>query len=108
MSKIDELTLREIREIRALFPTDAPLPVPLTPSAVVPGPYRVGDAVFVRTVTMHYTGRIVAIYPARSSSRTLRGSQIRAASPSPSRRARCPRSSPTPASASFRVGPSWT
>lgn len=53
MSKIDELTLREIREIRALFPTDAPLPVPLTPSAVVPGPYRVGDAVFVRTVTMH-------------------------------------------------------
>jgi len=26
MSKIDELTLREIREIRALFPADAPLP----------------------------------------------------------------------------------
>ena len=30
-------------------------------------PYHVGDAVFVRTVTYHYTGRIAAIYPGEIS-----------------------------------------
>ena len=30
--------------------------------AIAPSPYRVGDVVFVRTVTYHYTGRISAIY----------------------------------------------
>ena len=30
--------------------------------AIATSPYRVGDVVFVRTVTYHYTGRISAIY----------------------------------------------
>jgi len=30
--------------------------------AIAASPYRVGDVVFVRTVTYHYTGRISALY----------------------------------------------
>lgn len=45
-----------------LLPPIAPPPVPSSGSLPA-SPYHVGDAVFVRTVTYHYTGRISAIYP---------------------------------------------
>lgn len=66
MSRInlDDLTLREIREIQALFPPVAtPTLAVSASSGLAAHPYAIGDAVFVRTVTYHYTGRIVAIYP---------------------------------------------
>lgn len=66
MSRInlDDLTLREIREIQALLPpVAAPTPAVSASSGLAPHPYTIGDAVFIRTVTYHYTGRIVAIYP---------------------------------------------
>jgi hypothetical protein len=57
---IESLTLGQIRAIQALafgVPAAAsPLPSP-------PSPYNVGDNVFIRTVTYHYTGKIAAIYP---------------------------------------------
>ena len=61
MSRIDieSLTIREIREIQALLPSiDQP-----SRAAFVPHPYIVGDKVIIRTVTMHFTGRIAAVYP---------------------------------------------
>ena len=69
MSIIDvsDLTLRQIREIQNLLPPIAP-PVPAYESHGLPAsPYHVGDAVFIRTVTYHYTGRISAIYPGEIS-----------------------------------------
>jgi hypothetical protein len=59
MIDIESLTLGQIRAIQALafgVPAAAS-PLPAT------HPYMVGDAVFIRTVTYHYTGRIVAITP---------------------------------------------
>lgn len=69
MSIIDvsDLTLRQIREIQNLLPPVAP-PVPAyEPQGLPASPYHVGDAVFIRTVTYHYTGRISAIYPGEIS-----------------------------------------
>jgi hypothetical protein len=56
---IESLTLGQIRAIQALafgVPAAAS-PLPVT------HPYMVGDAVFIRTVTYHYTGKIAAITP---------------------------------------------
>lgn len=61
MLDIESLTLGQIRAIQALalgVPSIAASPPPIPPS-----PYNIGDAVFIRTVTYHYTGRISAIYP---------------------------------------------
>jgi hypothetical protein len=56
---MESLTLGQIRAIQALaFGVPSPV-VTIHP----PSPYNIGDAVFVRTVTYHYTGRISAIYP---------------------------------------------
>lgn len=60
---IDNLTLGQIRAIQALCGGMPAAPAALPSPAAAPHPYRVGDTVFVRTVTYHYTGRIVAIYP---------------------------------------------
>ena len=54
---MESLTLGQIRAIQALA-FGVPSPVVHGPS-----PYNIGDAVFIRTVTYHYTGRISAIYP---------------------------------------------
>jgi hypothetical protein len=53
---IESLTFGQIRAIQAACGV---------PSPVVhgPSPYGIGDAVFIRSVTYHYTGRISAIYP---------------------------------------------
>ena len=56
---IESLTLGQIRAIQALalgVPSIA-APPPVT------YPYHVGDNVFIRTVTYHYTGKIAAITP---------------------------------------------
>jgi hypothetical protein len=56
---IESLTLGQIRAIQALaFGVPAASSPPLALS-----PYNLGDSVFIRTVTYHYTGRISAIYP---------------------------------------------
>ena len=72
MSIIDvsDLTLRQIRQIREIQNLLLPIapPVPAYESHGLPAsPYHVGDAVFIRTVTYHYTGRISAIYPGEIS-----------------------------------------
>ena len=69
MSIIDvsDLTLRQIRQIREiqhlLPPIAPPGPAYEAHGSLPASPYHVGDTVFVRTVTYHYTGRISAIYP---------------------------------------------
>ena len=56
---MESLTLGQIRAIQALaFSVPAAASPPLALS-----PYNLGDSVFIRTVTYHYTGRISAIYP---------------------------------------------
>ena len=51
---IDELKVREIREIAQMVGCGG---------AKTGGPYRIGDKVLIRTVTMTQTGRIVEVYP---------------------------------------------
>jgi hypothetical protein len=57
---IESLTLGQIRAIQALA---FGVPAAASPPPILASPYHVGDSVFVRTVTYHYTGRISAIYP---------------------------------------------
>jgi hypothetical protein len=52
---INELTLGQIKEIQSLKLGD-------TSSAE--HPYAVGKNYFIRTVTHHYTGTLIAVYPA--------------------------------------------
>jgi hypothetical protein len=53
---IESLTLKQIREIQSL------LPLSTSPTATL-HPYKIGEKVIIRTVTMHYTGRIAGVYP---------------------------------------------
>ena len=55
---IESLTLGQIRAIQALA---FGVPAAAAPPPVYP--YMVGDSVFIRTVTYHYTGKIAAITP---------------------------------------------
>jgi hypothetical protein len=55
---LESLTLGQIRAIQALA-----FGVPAAAASPVTHPYHVGDAVFIRTVTYHYTGKIAAITP---------------------------------------------
>ena len=50
---IDNLTIRQAREISQLFGAPA--------AGEVPHAYPVGSSVFVRSVTHHYTGRLVRV-----------------------------------------------
>lgn len=61
---VSDLTLRQIRELQALMPTALP-PAPSSgPTGALPAhPYPMGEAVFIRTVTMNFTGRISAVFP---------------------------------------------
>ena len=56
---IESLTLGQIRAIQALA---FGVPAAATPLPVT-YPYHVGDNIFIRTVTYHYTGKIAAITP---------------------------------------------
>lgn len=51
---VEDLTIKQARELAAMFPTLDREPIPHHP-------YPVGEAVYIRTVTMHYTGRLVRV-----------------------------------------------
>ena len=58
---LETLNIKQLRELRAdidriLTPSPAPSPV-----GIPEHPYPVGKAVYVRTVTMHYTGMLVRV-----------------------------------------------
>lgn len=55
---VEDLTLRQIREVQGLVP-----PLANPNSTPAPHPYVIGESVFIRTVTYHYTGRVAAVYP---------------------------------------------
>ena len=56
---IDELTVKQLREIQALMPgLGAPMP---ERKESTPLPFKPGDAVLIRTVTMIQVGRVKAI-----------------------------------------------
>ena len=61
---LDDLTLGQIRELRALL---APHPGVAGVASITPveDPYRMflDQPVFIRSVTHHYTGRLVGVYP---------------------------------------------
>ena len=50
--EMDKLTIGEIKELRSLFNT----------SACSKHPYKIGEKYFIRTVTHHYTGKLVEVY----------------------------------------------
>lgn len=56
--QIDDLTLRDLRTIRDLFNKELGAPKQETIPA---HPYPTGENVFVRTVTMHFTGRLTRV-----------------------------------------------
>ncbi len=56
MIDIEQLTLGQIRELKQMF-SDCAVPVGKPKTHSLP----VGKKVFIRTVTMHYTGRIATI-----------------------------------------------
>lgn len=53
---IESLTLAQIRTIQALMLGSS------SPKQAASHPYVIGSSVFVRTVTMNFTGRLVAVY----------------------------------------------
>lgn len=57
---INELTIGQAREIASLL--GGVVGAEARATAAKSTPWRVGDAYFFRTVTMHWTGRIVAIH----------------------------------------------
>ena len=52
MSKLNELTLKEITQLASI----------LSGKGSLEHPYEVGKNYFIRTVTHHYTGHLVAVY----------------------------------------------
>lgn len=65
-SNIDELTIGEAKrriaeadELRKLLGLSVPAGAPM--SSGQSHSFKIGDAIFVRTVTHHYTGRLVAV-----------------------------------------------
>jgi len=50
--KLDELTIGEVKELRSLFE-----------DGVCGHPFQVGKNYFIRTVTHHLMGKLVAVYP---------------------------------------------
>lgn len=52
---IEDLTLKQIRELQSL------LGAPATPAPSKRLPIRVGVPLFIRTITAHYTGKVVAV-----------------------------------------------
>ncbi len=54
----DDLTLEQAKEL-----TKRLAPLLGVASSVQDHPYPVGESVFIRTVTHHYTGKLVKVYP---------------------------------------------
>jgi hypothetical protein len=54
-TKLDDMTLGELREIAALFNKSVP-------AASSDSPWEVGENYFIRTVTHHFTGKLVAVH----------------------------------------------
>jgi hypothetical protein len=52
---IDDLTIGQAKQLAALLG--------MQPAASSAAPYEVGKCYFIRTVTHHYTGRLVAVHP---------------------------------------------
>lgn len=61
---MEDLTLL-LRLARALGEqaAAAPAAAPARADALAAHPYKIGETVFIRTVTYHYTGKILAVYP---------------------------------------------
>jgi hypothetical protein len=55
---IDDLTIREARQLASMF--SAPAPAHITD---VTGPWEIGANYLIRTVTMIDTGKLVAVWP---------------------------------------------
>lgn len=53
MSKVDEMTIGEIRQLQSMFNTT---------SCSKNHPYKIGEKYFIRTVTFHYTGKLVEVF----------------------------------------------
>lgn len=53
--KIEDLTIGQAKALAAMFPQPGITGMPSHP-------YPVGSNVFIRTVTMHYTGKLVQVY----------------------------------------------
>ena len=58
MLNLDDLTLGQAKELAKLL-----APSPGTAPSAQDHPYPVGESVFIRTVTHHYTGKLVKVYP---------------------------------------------
>ena len=56
---IESLTIAECREIAALFNNASKLPV----AATTGSPFEIGKNYFIRTVTHHYTGKLIEVWP---------------------------------------------
>lgn len=54
-TKLDDMTLGELREIAALFNKSVP-------AASSDSPWEVGENYFIRTVTHHFTGKLVEVH----------------------------------------------
>ena len=54
--KIEDLTIGQAKALAAMFGATAPTCAPIPAH-----PYPTGQAVFIRTVTMHYTGLLVEV-----------------------------------------------
>jgi len=54
-TKLDDMTLGELREIAALFNKSVP-------AASSDSPWEIGENYFLRTVTHHFTGKLVAVH----------------------------------------------
>lgn len=57
---IEELTLKQVREITGLVNVGSPSPTTL--SSLTNHPYEVGKNYFIRTVTHHYTGKLTDVF----------------------------------------------
>lgn len=51
--EMDKLTIGDIKQLQSLFNTSA---------CSTNHPYKIGEKYFIRTVTHHYTGKLVEVY----------------------------------------------
>jgi hypothetical protein len=59
---IDDLTIREARQLASMFGTSTST-LAAVPAEAVVGPWEIGKNYLIRTVTMIDTGKLVAVYP---------------------------------------------
>jgi len=56
---IDDLTIKQARELTRLFASSA---LPLVGASMPSHPFQVGEKYFIRTVTHHYTGVLLEVH----------------------------------------------